>query len=54
MTRDEWQKLHEFTNDDVMLIDYLFKLFKGKITQITNKLVDKSSNPAILKSKEDK
>lgn len=34
MTKKEFQKLHEFTDDDMLIIDTLIKLFVGKIVHI--------------------
>ncbi len=34
MKRAEWQKLHGFDDEDMKCIDYLVKLFDGKIVEI--------------------
>jgi hypothetical protein len=36
MTKAEFQKLHEFSDEDMDRIDMIIKMFKGKISNIEN------------------
>lgn len=43
MTKNEFQKLHGFNNNDMEMIDMALKMFKGKIVEITLANADKCS-----------
>lgn len=43
MNKKEFQKHWEFSDDDMILIDKLLKLFKGKIVHIESKPLSKIS-----------
>lgn len=37
MKKEEFQKLHGFSDADMIKIEFILKIFKGKITAILNK-----------------